>query len=99
MALGESGRLLEPRGATMTFAPRARNSVVRRRLASTCKLRRAAGTAAPAPKGKRMGKSRARMGSRRGRMKHQKKDRFLVRRARINRPAGEGPAHNAKRGP
>src|SRR5213082_1267014 len=49
-----------PCGTMRTFGPKARNSVVRRRLASTCKLSRAEVTAAPAPRASSMTKSRPR---------------------------------------
>src|SRR5215470_1585134 len=60
---------LDDFGKTRTFAPKERNSAVRRCLASVCRLRRAAETAAPAERARRMTKSRPRFAKRRRRMR------------------------------
>src|SRR5215468_10364295 len=51
---------LDDFGKTRMFAPKERNSAVRRCLASVCRLRRAAETAAPAERARRMTKRRPR---------------------------------------
>src|SRR5713101_5570046 len=85
-------------GAIITFAPNARNSVVRRRLASTWRLRRAAVTAAPVPRANNMTNSRPRLAPKRRRMMRQNMARFVAREPGIIRLAGWAPAHRAKRG-
>src|SRR5215468_6011623 len=59
---------LDDFGKTRMFAPKERNSVVRRRLASVWRLRRAAETAAPAERARRMTTRRPRFAKRRRRM-------------------------------
>src|SRR5215467_8020160 len=54
-------------GRTRMFGPKERNSVVRRRFASVWRLRRAAETAAPAERARRMTKRRPRLAKRRRR--------------------------------
>src|SRR5882672_3172669 len=51
-------------GVTRTFGPKERNSELRRRFASTCRLRSAAETAAPAERARRMTKRRPRLAKR-----------------------------------
>src|SRR5207244_4798813 len=88
----------EPFGTITTFGPKARNSVVRRRLASTCKLRRAAVTAAPAPSAKSMTKRRPRFAPSNRLIMRQNIALFVARGLVIIRLAGLAPARIAKRG-
>src|SRR6266852_6981369 len=99
----DSGKVSEPEsdpcfGAIITFAPKARNSVVRRRLASTWRLRRAAVTAAPAPRASNITKRRPGLAPKRRRMMRQNIARLLARRSAIIRLAGWAPARTVKRG-
>src|SRR5260370_38293104 len=90
--------LPEFRGEMTTFAPNARNLVVRRRLASTWRLRRAAVTAAPAPKASNITKRRPGLAPKRRRIMRQNMARLAVCRAAIIRLSGWAPARTAKRG-
>src|SRR5437660_12335938 len=99
----DSGNVTElapegPCGTMRTFGPKARNSVVRRRLASTCKLRRAAVTAAPAPSAKSMTKRRPRFAPSNRLIMRQNIALFVARGLVIIRLAGLAPARIAKRG-
>src|SRR4029077_18504194 len=87
-----------PRGVTRTLAPKARNSVVRRRLASTWRLRRAAVTAAPAPRASNMTKRRPGLALKRRLRMRQNMARLLVRGSGIIRLAGWALVHIVKRG-
>src|SRR5882762_5000578 len=88
----------ESGGAMIMFAPKVRNSEVRRRLASTSRLRRAAVTAAPAPRASNITKRRPGLAPNRRLMMRQNMARLLVRWAAITRLAGWAPACNAERG-
>src|SRR5258707_13819296 len=90
--------LPEFRGEMTTFAPNARNSVVRRRLASTWRLRRAAVTAAPAPRASNITKRRPGLAPKSRRMMRQNMARFVAREPVITRLAGWAPARSATRG-
>src|SRR5882762_38343 len=85
-------------GAIITFVPKARNSVVRRRLASTWRLRRAAVTAAPAPSARRITKRRPRLAPSRRRIIRQNIFRLLRRDAAITHPSESAPARSVKHG-
>src|SRR2546429_6004339 len=87
----------EPFGTITTFGPKARNSVVRRRLASTCKLRRAAVTAAPAPSASSMTNIRPRLAPSRRRRIRQNIARLVSRSSVITRLARWARARCARR--
>src|ERR1700722_3745514 len=79
-------------GATITFAPKVGNSVVRRRFASIWRLSRAAVTAAPAPRARRTTMSRPRLAemSRRTMRQNMRRD------WDITRLAGSARVHTAR---
>src|SRR5260370_30189548 len=88
----------ESGGAMIMFAPKVRNSEVRRRLASTWRLRRAAVTAAPAPRASNMTKRRPGLAPKRRRIIRQNIARLVMRRSAITRLAGWAQAHSATHG-
>src|SRR5262249_5636988 len=67
-------------GRMTTLGPKERNSVVRRRLASVWRLRRAAETAAPAERASRMTKRRPRLAKRKRRTRRRNRERLAVER-------------------
>src|SRR5262249_45146836 len=81
-----------------TFGPKARNSEVRRRLASTCRLRRAAVMVAPATRASRMTKRRPRCAKSNRRTMRKNIQRLLVEDAGIIRLGGWGRVRSGRRG-
>jgi len=84
-------------GRTSTLGPNLRNSEVSRRLASTCRLRRAAVTAAPAPSASNITKRRPRFAPNRRRMMRQKHRSIGLRGGRPSFASQDGGRFNARR--